>query len=60
MLADTLRDYIAACFTGLWIQTYEPDEAQDEIAKLAADQNLFPRLRVGLTTRQRTSFQSLL
>ena len=29
-----LRDYIAASFSGLWLQTYEPDEAILEIAQL--------------------------
>ena len=27
-LTDQLRDYINAAFTGLWVQTYEPDEAE--------------------------------
>ena len=30
-LTDQLTDYVNAAFTGLWIQTYEPDEAEREI-----------------------------
>jgi hypothetical protein len=37
-LSATLREYIAAAFPGLWIQTSEPDEAAREIALLARDQ----------------------
>jgi hypothetical protein len=36
-LAAILTDYINAAFTGLWIQTYEPDEAEREIARLARE-----------------------
>ena len=35
-LTDQLRDYINAAFTGLWVQTHEPDEAEREIARHAA------------------------
>lgn len=35
-LAEQLTDYIHAAFTGLWIQTSEADEAEREIAQLAA------------------------
>ena len=35
---DTLREYIAAAFPGLWVQTFEPNEAAREIALLARDQ----------------------
>src|SRR5207237_578349 len=30
-LTDRLTEYVHACFTGLWVQTYEPDEAEREI-----------------------------
>src|ERR1700675_4311176 len=30
-LAQQLTDYVNAAFTGLWIQTHEPDEAEREI-----------------------------
>jgi hypothetical protein len=36
-LANTLTDYIHAAFTGVWIQTFEPDEAEREIARHAKD-----------------------
>jgi hypothetical protein len=37
-LTDQLTDYVHAAFTGLWIQTFEPDEAEREIAHLARQQ----------------------
>ena len=33
-LADSLREYIAAAFTGLWIESHEHDDALAEIAQL--------------------------
>lgn len=36
LLADRLRDLVDAAFTGLWIQSNEPDEAVQEIRQLAA------------------------
>jgi len=33
-LATTLREYLAACFTGLWIQSHEHEDALAEIAQL--------------------------
>jgi hypothetical protein len=30
-LAEQLRDYVNAAFTGLWIHTQEPDEAEREM-----------------------------
>jgi hypothetical protein len=36
-LTDQLTDYVNAAFTGLWIQTQEPDEAEREIARLAKE-----------------------
>jgi len=37
-LAEQLRDYINAAFTGLWVQTQEPDEAEREILQHARGQ----------------------
>lgn len=37
-LADQLTDYINAAFTGLWIQSFEPDEAEREIIQHARQQ----------------------
>ena len=37
-LSDLLTDYVHAAFSGLWILTHEPDEAEREIAQLARDQ----------------------
>jgi hypothetical protein len=34
-LSDQLTDYIHAAFTGLWVQTHEPDEAEREILQHA-------------------------
>ena len=39
MLSETLREYIAACFTGLWVQSYEHTDALTEIAGLCRDEN---------------------
>ncbi|HEX3314444.1 MAG TPA: AAA family ATPase, partial [Gemmataceae bacterium] len=36
-LTEQLRDYVNAAFTGLWVQTQEPDEAEREILLLARD-----------------------
>jgi hypothetical protein len=33
-LADRLREYIAAAFTGLWVVSHEHDDALAEIARL--------------------------
>lgn len=37
-LADQLIDYVRAAFTGLWVTTHEPDEAEREILQLARQQ----------------------
>ena len=37
-LAHSLREYVAAAFPGLWVQTHEPAEAIREIAALCKDQ----------------------
>jgi hypothetical protein len=34
-LIDQLTDYVRAAFSGLWVQTLEPDEAEREIVRLA-------------------------
>ena len=34
-LAEQITDYVNAAFTGLWVQTQEPDEAEREIIRLA-------------------------
>src|SRR5437773_8010085 len=34
-LADQLTDYVHAAFTGIWIETHEPDEAEREILQHA-------------------------
>jgi hypothetical protein len=36
-LAVQINDYVNACFTGLWVQTSEPDEAEREILQHARD-----------------------
>ena len=33
-LAERLSEYVRACFTGVWIRTFEPDDALAEIARL--------------------------
>src|SRR5205823_11324260 len=35
-LAEELTDYVHAAFSGLWVRTDEPDEAEREVARLAA------------------------
>jgi hypothetical protein len=37
-LTDQLTDYVHAAFTGLWVLTHEPDEAEREIARHARAQ----------------------
>jgi len=38
-LSERLREYIAACFTGLWIESHEHDDALAEIAAMCREQN---------------------
>jgi hypothetical protein len=38
-LADQLTDYINAAFSGLWVLTHEPDEAEKELTRLAERQH---------------------
>ena len=33
-LAESLSEYVRACFTGLWVRTHEPDDAVAEVAAL--------------------------
>jgi hypothetical protein len=34
-LTNQLTDYVRAAFTGIWVQTHEPDEAEREILQQA-------------------------
>lgn len=36
-LAQQLTEYVSACFTGLWVQSHEPDEALREIAQVCRE-----------------------
>ena len=38
-LTQRLSEYISACFTGLWIQSHEHDDALNEIAQLCRENN---------------------
>ena len=38
-LAQEITDYVNAAFTGLWVQTSEPDEAEREIVRLARERH---------------------
>ena len=38
-LSTDLREYIAACFTAIWIQSHEHEDALAEIAQLCRDEN---------------------
>ena len=38
-LHDELRDLIAACFTGIWVETHEADDAIAEIAELCRSES---------------------
>ena len=38
-LRNALSEYISACFTGLWIQSHEHEDALAEIAQLCRDEN---------------------
>src|SRR5262245_35387030 len=38
-LAQRLQDYIAACFTSLWIQSHEHDDALADITRLCHEQS---------------------
>ena len=38
-LSSALREYVAACFTGLWVQSQEHEDALAEIARLCRAEN---------------------
>ena len=38
-LSQQLTEYISACFTGLWLQSHEHEDALTEIAQLCRDEN---------------------
>lgn len=38
-LAERLREYVAACTTGLWIESHEHEDAITEIAGMCRDEN---------------------
>ncbi len=38
MLVEQFAEYVRACFAGIWIETFEPDEALREIAELCQRQ----------------------
>jgi len=38
-LTQRLTEYISACFTGLWIESHEHDDALREITQLCREQN---------------------
>ena len=53
-LSKDLREYVAGCFTGIWVESHEPQEAILEIAQLCRDEswqfatwNIDQGLRVG-------------
>ena len=37
-LAERLSEYVRACFTGIWVQSFEHDDAIVEIARLCRQQ----------------------
>jgi hypothetical protein len=37
-LAERLGEYVRACFTGIWIETHEQDDALLEIAQLCREE----------------------
>ncbi len=39
MLTDRLSEYVSACFTGIWIESHEHDDALAEIAQLCRQEN---------------------
>ncbi len=38
-LTELLVKYVSACFSGIWVETYEPDEAVKEIDTMCRDEN---------------------
>jgi len=43
-LSHQLTEYISACFTGIWIESHEHDDALREIAQMCRDQQLLEGL----------------
>ena len=41
-LAERLSEYVRACFTGIWVQSFEHDDAIVEIARLVPPAALVP------------------
>ncbi len=39
MLTDCLSEYVSACFTGIWIESHEHEDALAEIAQLCRQEN---------------------
>jgi hypothetical protein len=39
ILSERLSEYISACFTGLWVQSYEHEDALAEIAQMCRTEN---------------------
>ncbi len=39
MLTDRLSEYVSACFTGIWIESHEHEDALAEIAQLCRQEN---------------------
>ena len=38
-LSEQLADYVRACFTGIWIQSHEHEDALRDIARLCHEEN---------------------
>ena len=38
-LSERLLEYVQACFTAIWVESHEHDDALREIAQLCRDQN---------------------
>src|SRR5689334_3224606 len=38
-LTDSLREYIAAAFSGIWVESHEHDDALAEVARLCSQEN---------------------
>ena len=38
-LAESLREYVSACFTGIWIASHEHEDALMEMARLCRDED---------------------
>src|SRR5215470_15091431 len=36
-LTEQLADYVHAAFAGIWVRTHEPDEAERDVRRLAAE-----------------------